>query len=126
RVLMSQKPVKSVEDLQGLEIRSFESEFYADAYKSVGANPTEIAWTETYLGLEQGTVEAAASPASEVWSMKFSEVAPYMVMTEEYPQDIVIAMNEDEFSGLSEEEQNILVDAANEAGTEASEDLEEK
>ncbi|GAA0317700.1 TRAP transporter substrate-binding protein [Bacillus carboniphilus] len=121
RVMLSKKPIKSVEDLQGLKLRSFESEFYSAAYSSVGANPTVVAWTETYLGLKQNLVEAVTSPISLVWPMKFTEVAPYMTIIDEYPQDVVIAISEEVFSGLSEEHQQILIDAANEAGEKGTE-----
>ncbi|WP_088052303.1 TRAP transporter substrate-binding protein [Virgibacillus dakarensis] len=124
RVLLSTKPIKSVDDLKGLKIRSFESEFYSDAYESVGANPTVVAWTETYLAIKQNLVDAVTSPISLVWSMKFTEVAPYMTLIDEYPQDIVIAMGEDQFSELSKEQQDILIEAANQAGADAAEKLE--
>ncbi|MFS0646076.1 TRAP transporter substrate-binding protein [Siminovitchia sp. 179-K 8D1 HS] len=126
RVLVSKKPVKSVEDLKGLKIRSFESEFYSQAYESVGANPTVVAWTETYLAMKQNLVDAATSPISLVWSMKFTEVAPYMTIIDEYPQDIVIAISEEKFSKLSKEHQDILIEAANEAGTKATQLLEQE
>lgn len=120
RVLLSKEPVKTVEDLKGLKLRSFESAFYSSAYKSVDARPTVVAWTETYLGLKQGLVDAVTSPISLVWPMKFTEVAPYMTVIDEYPQDVVIAMSEERYSELSEDHQKILIEAANEAGEEAT------
>ncbi|GIN98987.1 transporter [Siminovitchia terrae] len=126
RVLLSKKPIKSVEDLKGLKIRSFESEFYSQAYESVGANPTVVAWTETYLAMKQNLVDAVTSPISLVWSMKFTEVTPYMTIIDEYPQDIVIAISEDKFSELSKEHQDLLIEAANEAGVEAVKLLEKE
>lgn len=116
RVLLSKEPVKTVEDLKGLKLRSFESEFYSSAYQTVDSNPTVVAWTETYLALKQNLVDAATSPISLVWPMKFTEVAPYMTIIDEYPQDVVIVINEEIFQGLSEEHQQILIDAANETG----------
>lgn len=121
RVMLSKTPIKSVEDLKGLKLRSFESAFYSKAYESVGAKPTVVAWTETYLALKQNLVDAVTSPISLVWPMKFTEVAPYMTVIDEYSQDVVIAMSEEKFSGLSEEHQKILIDAANEAGEKAAE-----
>lgn len=121
RVMLSKTPIKSVEDLKGLKLRSFESAFYSAAYESVGAKPTVVAWTETYLALKQNLVDAVTSPISLVWPMKFTEVAPYMTVIDEYSQDVVIAMSEEKFSGLSEEHQKILIDAANEAGEKAAE-----
>ncbi|MFD1205618.1 TRAP transporter substrate-binding protein [Sporosarcina contaminans] len=126
RVLLSKKPIKSVDDLKGLKIRSFESAFYSAAYESVGAKPTVVAWTETYLGLKQNLVDAVTSPISLVWPMKFTEIAPYMTVIDEYPQDVVIAMNDEKFSSLSEELQEILIEAANEAGEKAVELTDEE
>ncbi|MHA6258865.1 TRAP transporter substrate-binding protein [Sporosarcina sp. CAU 1771] len=120
RVMLTKEPVKSVKDLEGLKLRSFESAFYSAAYSSVGAKPTVVAWTETYLGLKQNLVDAVTSPISLVWPMKFTEVTPYMTIIDEYPQDVVIAMSEDRFSKLSEENQAILIEAANEAGEDAT------
>lgn len=116
RVLLSKEPIQNVEDLKGLKLRSFESAFYSAAYSSVGAKPTVIAWTETYLGLKQNLVDAVTSPISLVWPMKFTEVAPYMTKLDEYPQDIVISISEDRFQKLSKEHQDILLEAANETG----------
>ena len=125
RVLLSTRPVKSVDDLQGLKVRAPESAIYVDAYKHLGANPTVVAWTETYLALKQKVVEAVTSPISLVWGMKFSEVAPHVTIIDEHPQDVVIVMSEKSFQNLSEEHQQILIDAANEAGEKATELVEE-
>lgn len=121
RVLLSTKPIRSLEDVQGLKLRSFESKIYTDSWKYLGANPTVVAWTETYLALKQNVVEAVTSPISSVSEMKFAEVAPYMTVIEEFPQDVLMVMNEEKFQSLSEEHRNILIEAANEAGAYASE-----
>lgn len=121
RVLLSKEPVKNVEDLEGLKLRSFESAFYSAAYSFVGSKPTVVAWTETYLGLKQNLVNAVTSPISLVWPMKFTEVAPYMTKIDEYAQDIVISISEDRFQGLSKDHQDILMEAANETGDWATE-----
>lgn len=125
RVLLSKEPVVTVDDLQGLKIRSFESKTYSQAYEHVGTNPTVVAWTETYLALNQNLVDAAASPLSLVWGMKFTEVAPHMSMVDEYQQDVVLAMNEEFFQGLTKEHQNILIDVANETGEVNNEQINE-
>ena len=125
RVMLSKEPITSPEDLNGLKILSFESKTYSQAYEYVESNPTVVAWTETYLALNQNLVNAATSPLSLVWGMKFTEVAPHMSMIDEYPQDVVLAMNEEFFQGLSEEHQNILIDAANETGEENNRRIED-
>lgn len=116
RVLLSTHPIESLEDVEGLKVRSHESAIYADAWSYLGANPTVIAWTETYLAIRQGTVDAVISPISLVRGMNFAEVAPYMTLIDEYPQDVAIVIAEESFQKLTEDQQQALVDAANEAG----------
>jgi TRAP-type C4-dicarboxylate transport system substrate-binding protein len=41
--------------------------------------PIQLAWTETYLGIRQGVVNAVTAPLSLVRSMKFTEVAPFII-----------------------------------------------
>lgn len=120
RVLCSTFPVRSIDDVQGLRMRTFDSAVYMDAWINLGANPLVIAWTETYLAIRQNVVQAVTSPISLVYSMAFTEVAPYVTVINEFPQDVVIVINNNNFLKLSQEHQQILIDAANEAGAYAT------
>lgn len=86
RVLMSSKEVRTVDDLQGLKVRMFPNEVYQRSWSALGTLPIQLAWTETYLGIRQGTVNSVTAPLSMVRAMKFAEVAPYIVEIKEYPQ----------------------------------------
>ena len=116
RVLLSTKPVENLEDLQGIRLRLSGNAASMNAYAALGANPIQIAWTETYLALKQGTVEAVTSPISLVYGMKFTEVAPYVAMVNEFPQYVAYVMNKDKFDSLSPEHQDIIIESANETG----------
>lgn len=116
RVLLSSTPVQTLDDLEGLRMRSFESSIYPEVWSALGVNPIVVAWTETYLAIKQGTVDAVTSPISLVRGMNFAEVAPYMTVIDEYPQDIVIAVSEESFRRLNKEQQQAMIEAANEAG----------
>jgi TRAP-type C4-dicarboxylate transport system substrate-binding protein len=116
RVLVSSRPVKSVEDLKGLKLRVFPNDVYIRAWKYLGAIPVQVSWTETYLGIRQGLVNAVTAPVSLVNPMKFTEVAPYIVEIREYPQTWPIMISERTWKRLSSANQQLLVNAANEAG----------
>lgn len=116
RVLMSSKEVRTVDDLQGLKVRMFPNEVYQRSWSALGTLPIQLAWTETYLGIRQGTVNSVTAPLSMVRAMKFAEVAPYIVEIKEYPQTWPMTISEQTWQKLSPEEQTILVNAANEAG----------
>ena len=116
RVLVSTVPIKSLSDIQGMKIRSFESPVYGACWANLGANPIVVAYTETYLALKQNVVKGAVLPISNLYSMKWTEVGKYVSRIDEFPQDIVIVMNNKKFESLPEDLQQILVDAANDAG----------
>jgi TRAP-type C4-dicarboxylate transport system substrate-binding protein len=100
-----------------MKIRSFESPVYGAAWAHLGANPTTIAYTETYLALKQNMVQGAVLPICDLYTMKWSEVGKYVTEIDEFPQDVAIIMNNKTFEGLSSDLQQIVIDAANEAGT---------
>jgi TRAP-type C4-dicarboxylate transport system substrate-binding protein len=116
RVLVSSKPVLNADDLKGLKVRMFPNEVYVRSWKQLQTVPIQLAWTETYLGIRQGVVNAVTAPLSLVRSMKFTEVAPFIVEIREYPQTWPITISERSWKKLSADEQQLLVRAANEAG----------
>lgn len=116
RVLVSSRPVRSVEDLKDLKIRMFPNDVYIRSWKHLGATPVQLAWTETYLGIRQGVVNAVTAPIALVNPMKFAEVAPYITEIREYPQTWPITISEKTWRKLSAAQQQLLVSAANEAG----------
>lgn len=116
RVLVSTKPITSVEDVEGIRFRTYENEVYMNAWKTLGANPIIIPWGETYMALMQNTVEAAVSPMSQLYSMKFTEEAKYVAIINEYTSDCIWAMNKDKFDSLTAEQQEVIMVAAGEAG----------
>ena len=121
RVLCATKPIIRLEDLQGVKMRMYPNQFVLKVWTELGARPTVLPWTETYLALKQGIVEMVTSPISLVHSMKFTEPAKYVTRTDAYPQIIVFATNAKKFNKLTPEHQKILIDACNEAGLKSNE-----
>ena len=121
RVICSTKPIVRLEDLQGVKMRMFPNQFVLQVWTELGARPTVLPWTETYLALKQGIVEMVTSPISLVHAMKFTEPAKYVTRTDEYPQTIVFATNAKKFNKLTPEHQKVLIDACNEAGLKSNE-----
>lgn len=121
RVLCSVKPIQSIDDLKGLRLRTWENATYMTCWTELGTNPLVIGWTDTYLALSQGTVEAVTSPASQVEDMSFYEVAPYITNINEFPQEVGVMMNLAAWNKLSDAQKTAVTEAANEAGAWAAE-----
>ncbi|MFA0026515.1 TRAP transporter substrate-binding protein, partial [Vibrio sp. 10N.261.49.A5] len=58
----SKKSVASPADLKGLVIRVPRNEIMIASYQAWGVNPTPMAWSETFTGLQQGVVDGQDNP----------------------------------------------------------------
>jgi len=75
----SKKPVKSLDDLKGMQIRAAGTA-QAAFVKALGATPAVIAPPELYTALERGTVEGTVFPMDAFVSYKLQEVVKYHVV----------------------------------------------
>jgi len=62
REMTSSREMRTAKDFKGLKIRTLENNNHIMLWKSLGANPTPIAFGELYLSLQQGLVEAQENP----------------------------------------------------------------
>jgi tripartite ATP-independent transporter DctP family solute receptor len=116
RVMVSTKPINSVEDFKGLKLRIAPIDSWRRQWGALGAQVVVLAWNDVYLGLKQGTVEAVTAPAALVAPMKFTEVARHITRTDEFWQILMPMVNRDRFNKLTPQQQQAMRDAAQEAG----------
>lgn len=75
RIVLSNKPINSVDDLKGLLIR-VPTDTYAAWFSALGASPVSgIPFAEVYTNIESGVVEAAEAPAATLSDYSIFEVA---------------------------------------------------
>ena len=115
RNLAATRPVRSLEDLQGLKVRVPEMPNWMVPWEALGANPTPMPLTETYLGLQQGVVEGVEHGYPQLYLNNYTEVAKYVTNTEHQYEMAGFFIQEDFFQSLSAEYQEILLNAAQEA-----------
>jgi len=108
RSLTSNKEIKTPEDFKGLNIRTLENSYHMAFWKNMGANPTPLAFSELYLGLQQGLVDAQDNPIQAVYAMKFHEVQDYYMDIPAFASVSCYVMNLDYFYELPEAYKNIL------------------
>lgn len=116
RVIASKKPIQKLEDLKGLKLRLPDSQAQFKTWQVLGPSISTMPWSECYLALKQGTIEAITAPIGDIHQEKFYEVVSHLTITHEYPQQIAIAMNNKKFMSLTKEQQQALYEAAKEAG----------
>ena len=100
RVLVSKRPIKSIADLRGLTMRMYPDQLAIAVWNNFGVETRIVGWTETYEGIKNGIVESVTSPVAQVESMKFYEVAPNVIRTNEFWQEIAYMVNAKALKGL--------------------------
>jgi tripartite ATP-independent transporter DctP family solute receptor len=112
RDVYGSRPIRGVDDFKGLKIRTQQAVALVEFFKAVGAIPTPIAWPETYLALQQRTVDAAETALWAMYDAKQYEVAKYAVETHHSQSNIPMMMSEQRWKTLTPEIQAALVKAA--------------
>ena len=111
--LHSRKPVRTLEDIQGLKLRTAGA--WLDMAKDLGAAPVTMPGGEVYTALERGTIDATE------WGTLWENIAPGLHQVAKYviipgvhqptaPFELVI--NPDVWEQFSEEDQQLIRDAA--------------
>jgi tripartite ATP-independent transporter DctP family solute receptor len=112
----SVRPIKSPADMKGMKIRVMESPVYVAMIKGLGAQPTPIAWPETYTALEEKVVDGEENPISVIASNKFYEVQKYLTIDgHSYGVDFII-INDKFYESLPKDIQQDIRLAAINAG----------
>jgi tripartite ATP-independent transporter DctP family solute receptor len=117
RQLTSNKPIESVDDLQGLNIRVPEGELYVDTWEALGATPTAMAIPELYSALETGIVGATDIPFVAIDSLKYYEVQSHGAETNYMDDPVCFGASTQFLDSLSADER----EAVREAGRVSSE-----
>ena len=112
RVMSSNVAVESLEDFSGIKIRTMENSYHMAFWSAIGANPTPMAFSEVYIGLQQNTIDAQENPYEVIVSNKFYEQQDYVIQTNHLPHLLSLITNTEFYESLSEEQQAILDEAA--------------
>ncbi|WGF89575.1 DctP family TRAP transporter solute-binding subunit [Marinivivus vitaminiproducens] len=116
RQTTSNRPIESLEDMQGLKLRVPNTDFLIESTKALGAQPTPVAFQEVYLALQTNQVDAQENPLSTIQNMKFYEVQDYIAMTSHFMAAMHVTVSEATWSGLSEQQQGWLREAVAHGG----------
>jgi tripartite ATP-independent transporter DctP family solute receptor len=81
QITCSTHPIRAVDDLQGLKIRTPDAPIYVEAWKALGAAPVVANFNKLYETLKAGTAEAQTNPLAVAEFLKLYEVQKYVSMT---------------------------------------------
>ncbi|WP_150307733.1 TRAP transporter substrate-binding protein [Planctomonas psychrotolerans] len=116
RQLTTKDPVTTLDDLQGLTIRTPSAPTMLATWEALGARAEALPFNEVYSALESGVLDGQENPLDAILFNSIHEVAPHIGETSHmYANYHFITWNES-LSGMPEEYQEIIRDAAEQVG----------
>ncbi|MDQ3553248.1 MAG: TRAP transporter substrate-binding protein [Chloroflexota bacterium] len=107
--------IDSVEDLQGLKLRTLQSPAYVQFFQALGAVPTPLAFGEVYLALQQGTLDGAETAIPSMFDAKQHEVSQYVAQTRHGLSSVAWAVSESVWQELPADIQAVITSCDAEA-----------
>lgn len=112
RVMSTNKNITSLADFKGQKIRTMENSFHMAFWKTLKASPTPMTFSEVYIGLQQGTIDAQENPYEVIVSNRLYEQQDYVVNTNHLPHLLSLIVSDEFYNSLPEETQKIITQAA--------------
>lgn len=119
------RPITGPDSLKNIKMRTLQAPAILATYRAFGANPTAMAYTEVYNGLQQGVVEGQENPFANIYSMRFYEVQKYLTLTGHAYHTYAAIMNKKAWQSLPPDLQKV-VKAAFDTGRDYARELTEK
>ena len=116
RCLTSNKKIAGINDLKGMTLRTMDNANHIAFWKELGVNATPLAFSEVYMSLQQGLLDAQENPYQTIYASKFYEVQKYITNSNHILQLNTVTMGLKKYNSLDPAYQKLI----NEVMTEVS------
>ncbi|MBL4890947.1 MAG: sialic acid TRAP transporter substrate-binding protein SiaP [Rhizobiaceae bacterium] len=113
--LRGDKMIKTPADLEGVNLRMPGTDAWQFLGRALGANPTPMAFTEVYTGLQTGAIDGQDNPMPTDKDKKFYEVTKQIVLTGHLVDMNFLAFSQKVWDGLTADQQATVMKSAKDA-----------
>jgi TRAP-type C4-dicarboxylate transport system substrate-binding protein len=129
RNLILRKSVKNLQEASTVLLRVMSSPLQTKIFNAVGMKATPLDYLEVYNAIKTGVIEGLENEAAALMSMKFYEVAPFVIQTRHAITVRPLWMSEKSFQRYPKDLQDVILKAGAEAAkfhrdTESKDDAE--
>jgi tripartite ATP-independent transporter DctP family solute receptor len=107
-ITCASKPIRGLDDLAGLRIRTPQSALFTDLFRSLGADPIAVNVNRLYDELRTGKVEAQENPLIVAYAFRLFEVQRYVSLTRHSWSGFNMLANLERWRSLPEEVQTVI------------------
>jgi C4-dicarboxylate-binding protein DctP len=93
-------PIRTPADLKGKKMRIQSSKVLEEQYRTLGAIPQVMAFSEVYQALQTGVVDGTDNPHSNLYTQKMHEVQKHMTITDHNYLGYAVIVNKKFWDGL--------------------------
>ena len=113
--LKPNKKIATPADMAGVKLRMPPGDAWQLLGRSIGANPTPMAYAEVYTGLQTGAIDGQDNPLPNVQNMKFYEVMSQIVLTSHLVGFDLLTVNLKTWNSMSPDKQKSFQSAVDKA-----------
>ncbi len=110
--IMSSKPVKSLKDLKGMELRV--SGTAVDILKQLGGNPIAMPQSDVPEALQKGVIKGQISSMEVLKDFNYAAFTPYVTTTNLFVVSFAVVMNKEKWNTLPEDVKKVFEDMGRE------------
>ena len=108
----SQKPITSIEDIEGMKFRVMQSDVFVDMVDALGGSATPLPYGEVYSSIQTGVIDGAENNWPSYESSGHFEVAGFYTLDQHLIVPEVLVMSQAAWNKLSAEDQALVRQAA--------------
>ncbi len=118
RIMTSNTPVRSMDDLKGFKLRTMENKYHIAFWQAMGASVFSMNFNEFRMAIQQNLLQGQENPVGYMVSARFSDVQNNVILTNHVLMISNYLMNEEQYEALSEEDKELLQRFFDEMGRE--------
>jgi len=112
----NRRPIKFPGDMNDIKLRVPGGVWRVKMFKTYGANPSPMPFSEVYSALASGVMDGQENPFSQIYSAKFHEVQKYLSLTGHVYTPAYLLVSEDFWRKLPKDVQGTIAKIAWAAG----------
>ncbi|MDB6178460.1 TRAP transporter substrate-binding protein [Paracoccus sp. Z330] len=109
------KPIATPADINGMKIRTPQSQVTMDAFQALGANPAPLAFSELPAALQSGVFEGQENPLANIYSSKLHELTPFIARSNHKYEMTPVLASKRWWDKLSDDDKAMVQAAMDEA-----------
>ena len=108
RQIVTNKVIKTPEDLKGVKLRVPASKLWIDTFNALGANPVAMPWSETVSALQQKVIDGTETTYSFMSNSKLYELRKNVALTNHFIGTGGVYISTKVWDSFTEEQKNVI------------------